>query len=408
MLGSYLERRKFIMILVGVDVASSKHDVAIMRDDGTIIKENLTIPNKEVGYKKLLEQIENAKKLYPDDDVRIGLESTGVYSVALTEFLARIYQDSVILINPILTSMFQLSIQVHYAKTDKKDALGICKFLSKNQDIRPYTQVSYHTKQLRYYYRERIKLNKRINQDINRLKGIIHITFPEFLSKKHETLGKFELEFLSRYPSAYSLKKKKANALAKEISKVKNIKVTAEKAQALITLANSSIASCEGEYDFSVKQIVQRIKLYKKQIKEIDEALVFIVKKEYPYLLTIPGVGAVSIAGIVGEIGNVNNYHGSDSIVALAGLNPIVYESGNYKAPHTRISKKGSSYLRNAFFLATQSMYLHKVNPIYDYVNKKRAEGKKKTCALNHGARKLCGIFFSMLKNKQEFQSEVK
>ena len=91
------------MILVGVDVASKKHDVSIIRDTGEVIRDNFTIPNKESGYKKLLDEIGKAEKLYPSDKVRIGLESTGVYSMSLTEFLATHYEDSVILINPILT-----------------------------------------------------------------------------------------------------------------------------------------------------------------------------------------------------------------------------------------------------------------------------------------------------------------
>ena len=72
------------MILVGIDVASDKHDVSIMRDSGEIIRENFTVLNKESGYKKLLGEIEKAKKLYKDDNIRIGFESTGVYSVGLT------------------------------------------------------------------------------------------------------------------------------------------------------------------------------------------------------------------------------------------------------------------------------------------------------------------------------------
>lgn len=129
------------------------------------------------------------------------------------------------------------------------------------------------------------------------------------------------------------------------------------------------------------------------------------MKEDYPYLLTIPGVGAVTLGTIVGEMGDVSNYHGSDSIVALAGLNPIVYQSGNYNAVHTRISKKGSSYLRNAFYMAAMTMFREKTEPIYSFVKKKRAEGKKKVCSFDHGARKLVNILFSMMKNKQEFRN---
>ena len=122
--------------------------MSIIRDTGEVIRDNFTVPNKKSRYKKLLDEIEKAEKLYPSDKVRIGLESTGVYSTGLTEFLATHYVDSVILINPILTSMFELSCHVRYVKTDKTDARGICKFLSKNEDIRPYAIVSYHTRQL--------------------------------------------------------------------------------------------------------------------------------------------------------------------------------------------------------------------------------------------------------------------
>ena len=231
------------MILVGVDVASVKHDVAIMRDTGETIKANFTIPNNASGYKKLLAEIEKAEKLYPKDTIRIGLESTGVYSAALTEFLAGRFKESVILINPILTSMFELSIHVHYAKTDRTDAQGICKFLSKNQDIRPYAPVSYHTRQLRSLYRERTKINKRINQDSNRLKGMLHIVFPEFLSKKHNTLGLFELEFLSRYPTADSVKKETVKSMTKSLSSVSYIRAGREKIQKIIDTAKNSIGS---------------------------------------------------------------------------------------------------------------------------------------------------------------------
>ena len=79
---------------------------------------------------------------------------------------------------------------------------------------------------------------------------------------------------------------------------------------------------------------------YKEQIKELDKRIKKIVEEDYAYLLTIKGIGAVSIAGIVGEIGDVNNYHGSDSIVALAELCPLVYQSGNYDAKHTKNCKE--------------------------------------------------------------------
>lgn len=391
------------MILVGIDVASEKHDVCIMRDTTEVVRSPFTIPNDASGMKKLLDEIDKAKKLFPDDGIRIGLESTGVYSAAICEMLANKFSGRVVLINPVLTSMFQLSQSVQYAKTDRKDALGICKFLSRNEDIRPYAVVSYHTRALRQLYRERTKLNKRLNQDENRLKGLLHVGFPEFLSKKNNTLGLFELEFLRLFPTAASLKDMAPGKVIRKLSKTDYLRIDEERIKGLIAKAKTSIGSATLD-GFTIVQTVERVIFYKSQIKEIDKEIGKLVKEEYPDLLTIPGVGAVTIAGIVGEIGNIGNIRSSDALVALAGLNPIVYQSGKFNASHTSISKKGSSYLRNALFLATKSMYLHRANPIYDFVNKKRKEGKRMTTAIDHGARKLCNIIFHLMKHKEAFR----
>lgn len=395
------------MILVGIDVASEKHDVAIMDDsDTTKVHARLRIENSSAGYKKLLGAIEAAKELFPNEGLRIGLESTGVYSVGLTEYLARIYGGSVILINPVLTSMFELSIRVHYAKTDANDAVGICKFLARNQDIRPYAPVSYHTRRLRSLYRERSKLCKRLLQDTCRLKGMLHVAFPEILGLGCGRIGQFELEFLKRYPTAESLKGKRPESLAKALSKVKYLRFGLDKAKEIVSLAKDGI-SCDSMFDgLMIRSAVERIELLRRQIGEIDDMMDSIVREEHPNILTFPGMGSITVGAFIGEVGDVSNYHGSDGIVALAGLNPIVYESGKYKADRTRISKKGSHYLRNALYLAADSMYMRKQEPIYGYVKKKLSEGKSHRCAIDHAARKLINIMYSMMKNDTVYEEK--
>ncbi len=116
---------------------------------GKCILKNRFYPNKSpkslfdsteqgVRYKKLLGEIEKAKERFKDDNFRIELESTGVYPIGITDFLKKKFPESVILINPVLISLLEFSIHFHYAKADKNNALGICKFLSMNKDIRAY------------------------------------------------------------------------------------------------------------------------------------------------------------------------------------------------------------------------------------------------------------------------------
>ena len=122
------------MIYVGIDVASEKHDVCIMNSNGEVFKHIFTISNHKSEYKKLLNSIEEAKKLWKDSKVSIGIESTGVYSEVLVNYLSKIEDLDIIYINPILTNMFQHSECVHYAKTDAADAKGICLYLSSKRD----------------------------------------------------------------------------------------------------------------------------------------------------------------------------------------------------------------------------------------------------------------------------------
>ena len=169
------------MIYVGIDVASEKHDVCIMSEHGEIFKSIFQIKNSKAEYKKLLCYINEAKKLFNDSKVRIGIESTGVYSTTILNSFNDDKDCSVVFINPILTNMFQLSLKVHYAKTDKIDAKGICIFLSKNKDFYTYTPPLYNILQIKSLYRELIKYNKLINMATNELTGKLHVIFPEFL-----------------------------------------------------------------------------------------------------------------------------------------------------------------------------------------------------------------------------------
>ena len=134
-----------IMIYVGIDVASQKHDCFLLRDTGEVFsKTSFTIKNDFEGYKKLHNSILQFVESTKDSNVRIGLESTGHYSKNILLYLIKQgYQTT--LINPILTNMDRKASTVRKTKTDKIDAEAICKFLDKNRfDFKPYTLLSYH------------------------------------------------------------------------------------------------------------------------------------------------------------------------------------------------------------------------------------------------------------------------
>jgi transposase len=128
----------------------------------------------------------------------------------------------------------------------------------------------------------------------------------------------------------------------------------------------------------------------------------------FPLLLSIPGVGKLTAATIIGEIGDVNRFPTTKQLITYAGLNPTVYQSGRFKASNNKISKRGSTYLRKSLYQATTAA-IRKVkgepnNPtLYDYYTKKRNEGKPYKVAVIATASKLLRIIYGVWKNNEKF-----
>ncbi len=393
------------MIYVGIDTASEKHDICIMSKDGEIYNKKFQIRNSKDEYKKLLNSINEAKKLFKDSKVCIGIESTGVYSSTLLNYLSRIENLEIIFINPVLTNMFQLSEKVHYAKTDSIDSEGICNYLQdKKKKLFTYTPPSYQILQIKSLYREMINLNKQINKSINRLTGLIHIVFPEFLTVFKKVKGLLVLSLLSEYPTPNLLKGKHLSSLIEFSKNVSKGHFKREQINKLLELSKKSIGCYTSSDSLLIKQLATTILLYERHKQEILNQLVILVRDANPNILTIPGIGVNIAAGIIGEIGDINNFRNADSLTAYAGLNPKVYQSGKYEAKHTKISKKGSPYLRNAIMMASRTIVKHN-QTFKSYFEKKRVEGKSYNCSIGHVSKKLIRVVFSILKNNTEFKS---
>ena len=389
------------MICVGIDAASDKHDVCIMNQEGEIFKRIFIIHNSKTEYKKLLNEIEAAKKFWNDSKVSIGIESTGVYSETLVNYLSKIEAYEIIYINPILTNMFQHSEVIHYAKTDKIDAKGICIFLSdKRKRLYTYTPPSYTILEMRSLGREMNHLNKQINKTVNRLTGIIHIVFPEFFQVFDKVKGQTCLEYLRLYPTPDMIVRKhslddvynKINVRGRRINSLDN----------LIKLAKETIGHSTKSDAISISFLASQLQLYYSQKETMVDRMDALVVENAMNLAWIPGMRAITACTIMGEIGDISNFHGADSLVAYAGINPMVYQSGKYEAKGLSMSKKGSSYLRNAIVLVSRLIvqYDEKFKAYYE---KKRAEGKTYNVAIGHVSNKLTRVIYHILKYNEPY-----
>ena len=384
------------MICVGIDAASKKHDVCIYESSVERVVARLRIKNTADDYKKLRDTIwairgnENA-------DVRVGVESTGAYSGALVDYLSDAGGMTVIHINPLLTSMYQKCTKVHYAKTDKIDAEGIARFLRSGPKVREYTPPSYTQSKCREIYRAIVDADKEIARLSCRIKSLLSLNFPEFIGVFSRPKERLPLFILSHYDMA-SLSRKRAETLASEAAKALHLsKKPVSKCRAAIQAAKSSVCAPQ-RYDKTLisgaaKMLAVALDCKQEALREGRP----LVEEHAANLLSIPGVGVTSVLGFVGELGEIDNFTSVDEIMSFMGMDPIVYESGDYKAKSTRISKKGSPYLRNAFYVASAvaRLYCPVLKAKYE---KKRSEGKSYRCALGHVARGLASMVFHLMK----------
>ncbi|VEU82238.1 IS110 family transposase [Acholeplasma hippikon] len=389
------------MILVGIDVASNKHDIFIMNALGEVFNKHFTIDNTRQGYKKLLEQISLAKEFFKDSNVRIGLESTGHYSRNILYFLILEGYD-VMFINPLLTNMDRKASSVRKTKTDSIDAKAICMFLIRNQnDFKPYTLSSYHIDELKILVRQRKSLKKQLNQITNQLHAFLDQAFPEYHTVFKNILSNAPLTLLSSYASLSELKRVRVNTLSELLKKSSKGRHGLAKVELIKTLVKDSIGIDSASLSLSIKQSVQTIRTIESQIDQINQLLEHHITESKTTLLSIPGIGTQTGAIILAEIGDINRFKSDDALLAYAGLDPSVYQSGNYEGSF-KISKRGSSILRWAIFQAAKVAVIH--DPVFNaYYEKKKSEGKHYLTIIGHVTKKLLRVIRSILKNNSVY-----
>ena len=162
--------------------------------------------------------------------------------------------------------------------------------------------------------------------------------------------------------------------------------------------------NCTG-YNLLLEQ-VRRLTLVKSQI-------VFAMESTAHYWLALyarrlkdgytVGVGTVLAATILSEIGDITRFSSADKLLAYAGLDPSVKQSGEFKSNQNRMSKRGSPYLRRAIWLAS-TVAVHRDPMFQTYYEKKISEGLHYMNVIGHVSRKMTAVIFAVLRDGQPYQ----
>jgi transposase len=390
------------MIFIGIDIASSKHDCVITNQHGKILEEPFTIKNDYQGFASLTTKIQ---KHNGNHQVYVGLESTGHYGNNLISFLVE-REYLVYVVNPLLTSIARKSTSVRKTKTDKTDSKAICTFLRTHfSTLTPYTLKSYHIMKLKSLSRLRLNLVKQQSLFKVEFTRLVSITFPELSGFTTTIHSRTNYTLFTEIGLPKDISNTRIDRLTNVLNEASRGWFSLKKAQQLKELARNSIGTRDKYYKIQFQITISSIKHFNQQIKLIDKEIKIIMDEYFSYIMTIPGVKYTTGAAIISEIGDITSFKSADSLVAYAGLDPSVYESGEYSANNNKMSKRGSKYLRNAIWTAA-TIIIHN-DPVFSlYYSRKIKQGKHHNNALGHVCKKLTRVIFSLMKSPRPFTTQ--
>lgn len=385
------------MIYVGIDIAKLNHFASAISSEGEILIEPFQFSNDSDGFHLLLSKLESFDK----SSLIIGLESTAHYGDNLVRYLvAENYK--VCVLNPIKTSILRKN-NIRKTKTDKVDTYIICKTLKMQDSLRFVSYYDLDLLDLKSLGRFRQKTIKQRSRLKIQLTAYVDEVFPElqyfFKSGLHQ---KSVYALLKEAPTPETVASMHMTHLAHLLKVTSHGHFDKEKAQQLRVLAQKSVGASDSALSIQITHTIAQIELLNDQLDKIETEMTEIMKYNDSVIMTIPGIGYINGGMILGEIGDIHRFSSPNKLLAYAGLDPSVYQSGNFQAKKTRMSKRGSKILRYALVNAAHNVV--KNNATFEaYYDAKMAEGRTHYNALGHCAGKLVRVIFKMLTDDVKF-----
>lgn len=386
-------------LFIGIDVSKDSFSATALDNKGNVSFSLSTAMDKD-GFSTLMKAITaNCKDL---SAVMAGMESTGCYHINLFSFLSD-KEINTVVINPLLISNFA-KLSLRKTKTDKKDSLTIAKFILAHKDSIRQFSISQDTKDFRDIARERESISHLIASTKNEIKRILQSTFPE-LESLCNVFTDTMLLFLKEFPSARFIRATKAKVIAEALERCGKGRKVSISADDIIRAAKNSVASNSLSKELILPQKISMLLHLMGQLDKItsilSEICESIVIKEMEIITSINGIGDTTGAAFLAEIGDISNFSSHKSLIAFAGLDPTVYQSGKFQGT-SKISKRGNRHLRRIIYLMTIGV-IRCNNFFKKYFLKRKQDGLSFRKAVMATAHKLIGVVFAMLSHNVKF-----
>ena len=390
------------MNAVGIDVSKGKSTVAIMRPFGEVIAEPFEVSHTDTELRKLACFLEKLP-----GETRIVMEYTGSY----WQPIAKVLHDAgffVSAVNALLIYKYGNN-SIRKGKTDKLDAVKIANYCLDRwtylERYSPTDQIRQTLKTCRRQYDQYIRLKVNLK---NNLIALLDGTFPgvNTLLKSaprdtdgHEKWVDFAGKFWHRQCVCGNSEKAFANQYRKWCAKA-GYRFNAEKAVAIYSHAGSQVDTLpmSSAIQSLITHAVAQLNMIIETISAIQHEMLTLASQlpEYPIVMRMFGVGPVLGPQLMAEIGDVRRFHCKQSLVAFAGVDAPPCQSGTFESKNRHISKRGSPRLRKTLFQVMSTIIQHAPadDPVYQFLDRKRREGKHYYVYMTAAANKFLRIYY--------------
>ena len=387
------------MYIVGIDIGKNHHEASIVSPEGKQIGRSLRFATTHKGADSLMSFI---FKNIGNSPCVFGMEATGHYWYPIYSFLkAKGY--TIYVINPIQSDSLR-KMYIRQTKNDSIDSFLIAEVIRFGQ-FGTTSMADENILAMRQLCRYRDSVISSRTEIKLRIGTIMEQIFPEYEKQFSSLWVSTSIGILEKYLTPENIENAPIDELFEIIKDKSHNRLTKAKAISIKEAAADTfgIKIAQDAFSFQLKQLIVRMNFLDKQIEALDIEIMKYYEQFDCYLHTIPGIGIIGAATILAEIGDISRFKNSSALVAFAGIDPTVRQSGEFNSTHNHMSKRGSPYLRHAIFLAATTCSFHN-SPLNAYYKKKRDQGKHHLTATGAVARKLTTIIYAVLRDSKPYE----
>jgi transposase len=395
-------------LVVGVDIAQHVHVARAVNFRGIVVGKPLSFENNEEGFTRLLNWIQELKQMKNLDTTIVGMEPTGHYWINLSKWLVKQNMD-VVTVNPHHVKRNKENRDNTQSKSDKKDALVIADMV-KNGYYAFVRSTSESFEKLRVLMANRDVIVKRLVSSINQINRWVDVVFPELRQVFKDVSCKGAIATLRLFPTPAELCSLQPQDIVTGWKVCMKRHSGHKKARSLLVLAKRSIGTKQAldAYKLHLGQLLEEYDLASSQLERVTQEVTNVLE-QIPFvkqILAIKGISEISLAGILGEAGDLSGFAHGNALLRHAGLHLAEASSGKWKGQIV-LSKRGRSRLRRYLFLATMSLVMN--NPEFKalHSNNVKVKKMKKMKSIMKLCGKLARVLVGIARNGSVYKPEM-